>query len=200
VQGTGTFLPQEGAQPCLGKEGKLERADEMRIETIVPDSVRRQVIQAMLKAHPYEEVAYDLYPLDLNGRSFGIGRVGELDAAMPLDQFAERVKAAFDVPAVRVVGELQRPIRRAAVVGGAGRDFVRDAMFAGADVLITGDIDYHTAHDALAAGFSLIDAGHNIEKLLKPAVARLLGDRLKQDGYATEAIASVVHTDPFRYI
>jgi len=200
VEGMGTFMPHEGTQPFIGQAGKLERVSEIRIETVVPESVRRKVIQAMLKVHPYEEVAYDLYSMELKGRSFGIGRVGKLSMPQTLGELAELVKLAYDVPVVRIVGELDRMMRKVAVLGGAGRDYVKAAMYAGADVLITGDIDYHTAQDALAAGFCLIDAGHNIEKLLKPAVARILEEMLRKDGYVTEVIASAVNTEPFQFI
>lgn len=200
VPGTGTYLPREGADPYKGRVGKLEQADEIRLETIVPAGAKRKVVQAMLKAHPYEEVAYDLYPLEQQGRSFGLGRVGKLSVPATLAELAEKVKSAYRVPAVRLVGEPDRVIRKVAVLGGAGRDYVKAAMFAGADVLVTGDIDYHTAHDALAAGFALIDAGHNIEKWLKPAVADRLNAMLQEVGYTTEALASETDTEPFRFV
>ncbi|MFC5703640.1 Nif3-like dinuclear metal center hexameric protein [Cohnella faecalis] len=198
VPGTGTFLPREGSEPFLGKPGKLEQAAEIRIETVVPDSVRKAVVSAMLKAHPYEEVAYDLYPMDLKGRSFGLGRVGKLASAESLDAFAERVKTALDVPFVRVVGAPDKSIRKVAVLGGSGSRYIRHASFAGADVLVTGDIDYHTAHDALAAGLAIVDPGHNAEKIMKRKVAEWLGNKLKEQKYETEVFASQIATEPFR--
>lgn len=199
-RGVGTFLPREGTNPYLGETGKLERAEEIRIETIVPGNLRRKVVQAMIKVHPYEEVAYDLYPLENPGKAYGIGRIGKLEQPLTLEQLAERVKAAYAVPAVRLVGDRARQVTKVAVLGGSGRDYVAKAQFAGAEVLITGDIDYHTAHDALASGMAVIDAGHNIEKLLKPAVADWLGARLREAGYDTEVIASQVNTEPFQFI
>ncbi|UVI32157.1 Nif3-like dinuclear metal center hexameric protein [Paenibacillus spongiae] len=200
IEGTGTFLPKEGAQPFIGEEGRMERVAEIRIEMIVPYSVHRRAVQAMLKAHPYEEVAYDLYPIDLKGRTFGLGRVGKLGEPVKLSELAENVKAAFDVPVVRVVGDTDRMIRKAAVLGGAGAKYVRHASFAGADVLITGDIDYHTAHDAIAAGMTIIDPGHNIEKIMKPRVAEWLNRELAERKYDTIAAASAISTEPFRFI
>jgi dinuclear metal center YbgI/SA1388 family protein len=195
--GTGTFLPREGSNPFIGKPGVLEKTPEIRLETVVPQSVRKAVIAAMLKAHPYEEVAYDLYPMDLKGRSFGLGRVGHLPEPESLDHFAERVKKAFDVPFVRIVGEGDRPIRKVAVLGGSGSRYIRHAIFAGADVLVTGDIDYHSAQDALAAGIAIVDPGHNAEKIMKPNVAKWLREQLKAKGYETEVFASEVNTEPF---
>ncbi|MFD0672050.1 Nif3-like dinuclear metal center hexameric protein [Cohnella sp. GCM10027633] len=198
TEGTGTFLPREGAKPFIGQQGKLESAAEVRIETVVSQSVRKAVISAMLKAHPYEEVAYDLYPMDLKGRSFGLGRVGVLPAPETLDEFAERVKQAFDVPFVRVVGDGSKRIRKVAVLGGSGGRYIRHASFSGADVLVTGDIDYHTAQDAEAAGLALVDPGHNAEKIMKPKTAEWLQEQLKSKGYATEVFASQVNTEPFK--
>jgi dinuclear metal center YbgI/SA1388 family protein len=200
IPGTGTFLPQEGAQPFLGEPGKLERAQEVRVETIVPESAERRVVQAMLKAHPYEEVAYDLYPVDLKGRTVGIGRIGTLKEPATLERFAAAAKQALDVPYVRVVGDLRREVRKVAVLGGSGGRYVRRAQFAGADVLVTGDIDYHTAHDALAAGMAIIDAGHNIEKIMKRGVADWLRGKLQERGYTTAVTPSAVSTEVFQFV
>ncbi|MNZ90147.1 putative GTP cyclohydrolase 1 type 2 [compost metagenome] len=178
----------------------MEKAEEIRIETIVPHSVHRKAVQAMLKAHPYEEVAYDLYPVDLKGRTFGLGRAGKLKQPMTLGELAEYAKQQFDVPTVRIVGPADRMIKKAAVLGGSGGRYVRHAMFAGADVLVTGDIDYHTAHDALADGMTIIDAGHNIEKIMKQRVAEWLNKQLVDNKYETKAIASALNTEPFAFV
>jgi dinuclear metal center YbgI/SA1388 family protein len=200
IPGTGTFLPQAGAEPFIGDVGKLERVSEVRVETIVPESRQRKAVQAMLKAHPYEEVAYDLYPMDLKGRGFGLGRVGKLPESVTLRELAEQAKRVFDVPAVRVVGELSRPIRKVAVLGGSGGRYVRHAQFAGADVLVTGDIDYHTAQDALAAGMALLDVGHNVEKMMKQGVADKLTALLREKKATTEVVASEVNTEVFQFV
>ncbi|TFE31694.1 Nif3-like dinuclear metal center hexameric protein [Cohnella luojiensis] len=198
TEGIGTFLPRDGSEPFIGKQGQMTQAKEIRVETIVPDSAKKKVISAMLKAHPYEEVAYDLYGMDLKGKSFGLGRVGKLPAAESLDQFADRVKKAFQVPFVRMVGDGDKQVRKVAVLGGAGARYVRHAIFAGADVLVTGDIDFHSAQDALAAGLTIIDPGHHAEKIMKPNVAYWLSEQLKNKGYATEVFASKVETEPFQ--
>jgi dinuclear metal center YbgI/SA1388 family protein len=197
-EGTGTFLPHEGSDPFIGKKGSFTQAKEIRLETIVPSSVKKKVISAMLKVHPYEEVAYDLYSMDLKGRSFGLGRVGVLPVVESLDQFAQRVKLAFNVPFVRIVGDGAKPIRKVAVLGGSGVRYIRHALFAGADVLVTGDIDFHSAQDALAAGLTLIDPGHHAEKIMKPKAAAWLSEQLKAKGYKTEVFASQVDTEPFQ--
>lgn len=198
LSGEATFTPSDSAQPFIGEAGVLERVAEARIETVVPESLVQQAVQAVIKAHPYEEVAYDIYPIDHVARRYGVGRVGLLPAAMPLRELAEHVKGTFGLEAVRVVGELERVVRKAAVLGGSGGKFVSDAIRAGADVLITGDIDYHTAQDARAAGFALIDAGHHIEQIMKQGVADYLAAALA--GTETEVAVSVAVTDPFRSV
>jgi dinuclear metal center YbgI/SA1388 family protein len=130
----------------------------------------------------------------------GLGRIGTLSEPESLSQLCERVKKAFDVPMVRVVGQLSKPIRKVAVLGGSGSSFVKHALFAGADVLITGDIDYHTAHDALAAGLAIIDPGHNIEKIMKRSIADYMQEKLKKNRYSTEVMASAIHTEPFIFM
>ncbi|MCR8641961.1 Nif3-like dinuclear metal center hexameric protein [Paenibacillus sp. N1-5-1-14] len=200
TEGQGTFMPGDSTQPFIGAQGKFERVDEVRVETIVPEAAARRVVQAMLKAHPYEEVAYDLYPLDLKGRVFGLGRVGKLPAPVTLAELAGTAKQAFDVPTVRVVGDLTRTVRKAAVLGGSGARYWRSAKFAGADVLVTGDIDYHSAHDALADGMTIIDVGHNVEKVMKEAVAKYMRERFTEKRYTTTVTASTINTEVFQFV
>ncbi|MBD2844434.1 Nif3-like dinuclear metal center hexameric protein [Paenibacillus sp. IB182496] len=196
-EGMGSFLPGAQARPHIGAPGQLERVAEARIETIVPHSIHRRVVQAMRKAHPYEEPAYDLIALQQEGQAYGLGRVGRLAEAITLGELAERAKQAFGVPALRLTGDPQRLVRRIAVLGGSGGRYVRHALMSGADVLVTGDLDYHTAHDAAAAGLALLDPGHNIEKLMKPRVAEWLNAQLQKRGSATVAAASQIDTEPF---
>ncbi|KWX87919.1 hypothetical protein AMQ83_10095 [Paenibacillus riograndensis] len=200
IEGYGTFIPREGSDPYLGEKGKLERAEEIRIETIVPQPIRNKVVQAMLKAHPYEEVAYDLYSMDLKGRSFGLGRVGKLKRQTTLGQLIGEVESGLEVDQVGVVGDLNRPIRKAAVLGGSGAKYYNSAIFNGADVLVTGDIDYHTAQDAFLAGITLIDPGHNAEKIMKVKVAEWITAKLNEHKYQTAVHASKVNTEPFAFL
>ena len=200
LQGTGTFKPLEGTNPYIGTTGTVEHVEEVRIETIIPSSIRSRVLRAMLKAHPYEEVAYDLYPISLEGKSYGLGRVGKLEQPKPLAQVAELVKERFEVPYVRVVGDLGREIRKVAVLGGSGGRSVKHALFHGADVLVAGDIDYHTAHDALVAGLCIIDPGHNAEKIMKKSVTDRLQSTAVEQGVKTTFHASNIATEPFHFM
>ena len=137
VTGTGQFLPNDDSQPYIGQSGQLEQVEEERIETIFPDYLEKGVLQAMLRSHPYEEVAYDIYPLENKGEALGLGRIGRVEE-MTLAEFANKVKTALDVPTVRVVGDLNSKVKKVAVLGGDGNKYISSAKFRGADVYVTG--------------------------------------------------------------
>lgn len=161
------------------------------INDLMADALKIQssgVLEGLAKAHSG------------SNELIGLGRVGSLDHPMTLRKFAERVKVAFAVPAVRIVGDPERLVRTAAVLGGSGGRYAEHALRAGADVLVTGDIDYHTAHDALAAGLMIVDPGHHAEKIMKSAVAERLQEQLNQDQYDTQAFASRLDTEVFQFV
>ncbi|MFZ5651924.1 MAG: Nif3-like dinuclear metal center hexameric protein [Bacillota bacterium] len=200
VRGTGTFRPREGTNPYIGSTGQLEKVDEIKLETIVPARLAGRVIKAMLEAHPYEEVAYDLYPLEKRPVNSGIGRVGRLKEPVTLEELARRAKEALGVAAVRLGGPPGDIVRTVAVCGGSGGDFWPLAKAAGADALVTGDISYHTARDMLAAGIGFVDAGHyGTERVVLEPLARSLRGRCRERGLEVEFIVSPVNGDPFTY-
>ncbi|KZZ85960.1 Nif3-like dinuclear metal center hexameric protein [Bacillus sp. SJS] len=200
AQGTGSFLPMEGANPFIGEAGKLEEADEFRIETVFPENLEKKVVSAMMKAHPYEEPAYDIHTLDQKGIEMGLGRIGKLEGEITLREFTEQVKKALNVETVRVVGDLDAKVKKCAVLGGDGNKYLYDAKFSGADVYVTGDLYYHTAHDAMMMGLNVIDPGHNVEKVMKQGVTDLMLSLFEEKKYEVSIIPSAVHTDPFTFI
>ncbi|MBO0959473.1 Nif3-like dinuclear metal center hexameric protein [Neobacillus sp. MM2021_6] len=199
ADGTGRFVPGDQTNPFIGQAGNLEEVDEVRIETIIPEPLLKKTITAMIKAHPYEEVAYDVYPLDNTGEALGIGRIGKVNE-MTLGEFAERVKTALEVNTVRVVGDLSAKIKKVAVLGGDGNKYFMNAKYKGADVYVTGDIYYHTAHDAMMQGLNMIDPGHNVEKVMKKGLTVVLQKLCSEKGYDVEIFPSVVNTDPFQFM
>ncbi|MDM5156487.1 Nif3-like dinuclear metal center hexameric protein [Bacillus sp. DX1.1] len=199
-EGTGTFIPQEGTTPYIGEVGRLERVEEVRIETIIPASLQRRVVKAMLAAHPYEEVAYDVYPLDNKGETLGLGKIGYLQEEMSLQQFAEHVKHSLDVKGARVVGALDDKVRKVAVLGGDGNKYINQAKMKGADVYVTGDMYYHVAHDAMMLGLNIVDPGHNVEKVMKQGVQKQLQQKANEKKFAVQIHASRLHTDPFTFV
>lgn len=195
VEGTGTFLPQEGTNPYIGTPGILERVREARLETIVPAARLGQAVSNMLRAHPYEEVAYDVYPLALEGKSFGLGCLGELPQAETLEDFGRRMKGALGLTFVTVYGDLNRVIKRVAVCGGSGASLIGRAKAKGADVLVTGDIRYHDAQAAELAGLALIDAGHaGTENPVVEALAMHLAKELAEEDVEVVSFLAEPHT------
>ncbi|MDT8861767.1 Nif3-like dinuclear metal center hexameric protein [Alkalihalobacillus sp. MEB130] len=198
--GQGTFKPEEGTNPFIGEKETLEFVDEMKVETIIPAHLQNKVIKSIIKAHPYEEPAYDIYPLDNKGEVLGLGRIGKLETAMPLGEFAEHVKKAFGVKGARVVGDLSANVQKVAVLGGDGNKYMNAAIYKGADVFVTGDVYYHVAHDAMMDGLHIVDPGHNVEKIMKQGVKRFFDDFLEQSKYDTSVIVSEPNTDPFQFV
>lgn len=157
--GTGTFLPGDAAQPFTGEISKLNEEPERRFETIVPQSRLRAAIAALYEAHPYEEPAYDVFPLAEPDREIGLGVRGMLEAPMPLNEFAEKLCRALPLDTARVYGDPETSIHSVAVLGGSGGGELRRLPM-DVDLFVTGDVKYHEALDALQLGHCIIDAGH----------------------------------------
>src|SRR5579875_1029395 len=158
--GTGTFKPLEGTSPYLGSVGEFTQVNELRLETVVYQSRLTKVLEVMQKAHPYEEVAYDVYPLHIPGKTYGIGRVGNLSAPLSLREFAVRVKNALGLQGIRYAGDPDLQVQRVSVLGGSGRDWVPHSIAKGAQVLVTSDCHHHDVAEAWQDGLAMIDATH----------------------------------------
>ena len=197
--GVGRFTPENAANPYIGKVGLEEQVNEVKIEVIMPDPIRNQVLKAMLAAHPYEEPAYDIILLEQSTNKLGLGRVGLLPEKMTLDEFATHVKNVFNVPALRFVGDLTKEIRKVAVLGGDGNKYIYAAKRSGADVLVTGDLYYHVAHDAEAIGLAVVDPGHNIERVMIEGVASYMRTACEEAKFAVTFIESEIITEPFQF-
>ena len=119
----------------------------------------------------------------------GIGRVGALKGTMDLKQFAGKVRNDFEIPDVRMYGDPAAIIHRVAVSSGSGKSMIRGAIEKGADVIVTGDVDYHSAIDAVAQGIAVIDAGHyGIEHIFIGQMAEELKERFPEMEICTEPI------------
>lgn len=201
-KGTGTFMPLTQANPFIGKQNELERVNEIKVETIVKESILANVLHAVKNAHPYEEVAYDIFPLKNVDDKLGLGRVGTLNEPITLDKFIDYVKKSLGVDNLRVSGNLSKKIKRVAILGGSGEKYLFAARNKKADVYITGDMSFHFAQKAIEMGISVIDAGHYIEQVMKSGTKDYL-DQYIQNGSMEdsniEVIVSKVNTDPFQY-
>jgi putative NIF3 family GTP cyclohydrolase 1 type 2 len=152
----------------------------------------------MFEAHPYEEVAYDLYPLVNKGAVRGLGRIGRLPKAVTLAELAGIVQQVLHVSCLRYGGTSHTMVQRVAVCGGSGGDLWTLARKKGADVLVTGDVRYHTARDMLAAGMCFIDAGHfATERVVLPALRKQLNTALAQAGYVVDIDIAVCENEPW---
>ncbi|MDU6115158.1 MAG: Nif3-like dinuclear metal center hexameric protein [Paeniclostridium sordellii] len=196
IEGEGRFKPCEGANPYIGEEGALESVNEVKIETIVPQKILGGVINAMIKSHPYEEVAYDLYKLENKGEAVGLGRYGKLEEKMTFKDLGMILKEKLDIKHLRVVGNLEDEISKVAIVTGSGADMVKKAFKSGCDVLITGDMKYHDAQDTLDMGMKVIDCGHfDTEKVFADIMFKYLDENFDMD-----IIKSDVNLNPFDII
>lgn len=177
--GTGTFLPREGTDPFIGRKGELEKVEEFRLETIFPLSIKKAVINALAESHPYEEVAYDLYPLENEGIPVGLGYVGKLNKSLSLGDLAQKCADKLHADTVHVFGDKQKQVHKVAVCGGSGGSLIQNAAVKGADVFVSGDFKYHDIKTARSMGLSLIDAGHyGTEYPVIPWLARYLQEKL----------------------
>ena len=143
LKGEGTFRAGENTHPFCGSIGELHREEEVRIETILPSYKKGEVVRALLSAHPYEEPAFDLYPLENEWTQAGAGIVGELETPETELEFLKRIKKIFEVECVKHNRLTGREIQKVALCGGAGAFLIPQAIRSGADIFITGEIKYH---------------------------------------------------------
>ncbi len=159
TEGTGTFLPLEGSHAYVGEVGKRESVREARIEMILPQSKRFDVIQAMLDSHPYEKPAYNLSKNYAIMEQIGFGKIGELETEMSAKDFAEFLKKTFDNPCIRY-NDTGKMIKKVAFCSGSGGSLLNYVIASGADAFVTGDVKHDQFVDADNAGLAVFDAGH----------------------------------------
>jgi len=157
--GTGSFRGNEGSDPFIGEPGKMHFEKEIRFETVMYSHLKDTVISAMLKAHPYEEVAFDVYPLSNRIGYVGTGCTGYLEKEMTETDFLKHVSLVFDARGIRFSKPSGRTVSKIALCGGAGISFLKDALASKSDAFVTGDIKYHNYFDA-DNRILLVDLGH----------------------------------------
>jgi dinuclear metal center YbgI/SA1388 family protein len=196
MTGEGRFRPLEGATPAVGRVGDLEVTEEIRIEAVLPRARRAAVVRAMLAAHSYEEVAFDVIELADPGTAHtGAGRIGDVDETT-LEQLAQHVAEALPPTArgVLVGGDHDRVVRRVAVAGGAGDFLLGEVLASGADAYVTSDLRHHPAAEFLEKGGpSLLDVSHwAAEWTWLPELATRMRETL---GDTVEVRVSTICTD-----
>jgi dinuclear metal center YbgI/SA1388 family protein len=159
TEGTGTFKANEGTTPFVGTHGVQHHEEEIRIETVFLVQDERKILLALLENHPYEEVAYDIYPLENKLNNVGSGMVGWLEEEMEAVDFLAFLKSRMDVTMIRHTHPVAKKIRKVAVCGGSGSFLLNNAIVAGADAFVTADFKYHEFFDA-DGKLMIADIGH----------------------------------------
>ena len=195
--GVGTFRPCPGTEPHLGEVGRDQSVEEYRLEVVVTRSGLDRALAALDEAHPYEEVAVDVVPL-VTPSTASIGRVGRLPEPATLRSVARRLRTDLPSPHLRASGDPDRLVEVVATVGGAGDSMIGDALAAGADCYVTGDLRHHVTLDAVEDGLAVIDAGHHAVEhaAMAPWIAALDQER-RRLGLHAPVVASRVDTQPW---
>lgn len=195
TDGRGSFKAGENTNPFVGKPGERHYEKETRLELIFPVWLKPQVLKAMRSAHPYEEIAYDVYGLDNTLQQTGSGMLGELGKEVPEKEFLENLKKIFKLSVIRHTAFTNRPIRKVALCGGAGSFLTGAAKSAGADVYISSDIKYHEFFDA-DGRLLLADIGHYESEQF---TIDLLFDLLREKFPNFAVLKTGLNTNPVKY-
>lgn len=196
IEGTGTFKPNEEANPHIGKANLQEEVTEDRVEMILPSHLEGVVLSALKQAHPYEEVAYFMTSLTNSNQEVGSGMIGELTEEMEPFDFLKHLKDSMDLACIRHTQILPKNIKKVAVCGGSGSFLLSNAVSKGADVFITADFKYHEFFDA-EDKIVIADIGHyESEVFTKELINEILSKK-----FTTFALnLSETVTNPISYL
>ncbi len=159
LEGEGSFRGSEDSDPFAGKKGDIHFEKEIRVETIFPGFLEKRIIESMIRAHPYEEVAYDIYPLKNRWDRAGMGMAGDLERDTDAVEFLNKLKGIFGVKTIRHSKLPQKQIKRVALCGGSGSSLIDAARKSGADIYVSGEFRYHDYFEA-GEGMMIADIGH----------------------------------------
>ncbi|MFA5782338.1 MAG: Nif3-like dinuclear metal center hexameric protein [Bacteroidales bacterium] len=196
TEGYGTFRALENANPYIGEINKLHSENEVKIEIIYPVFVENDLLKALFASHPYEEVAYDIYPLENEYNKAGEGMIGELSEAKDCGSFLQEIKNILGTKTIRHSKIIKQMIKRIAVCGGAGGFLIKDALSANADILLTADLKYHQFFDT-EDKIIIADIGHyESEQFAKEILYKIINEN-----FPTFAVQiSKVNSNPVFYI
>ncbi|MEZ5007332.1 MAG: Nif3-like dinuclear metal center hexameric protein [Chitinophagales bacterium] len=195
-KGEGTFKGDDASEPFIGKKGERHLEAEDKLEVLFPMDVESKVIAALLKSHPYEEVAYDVVSLDNIHQEVGSGMVGELKEEMDTTLFLKMVKEKMKTNCIRHTEITKNKVKKVAICGGAGSFLLPNAIKSGADVFITGDYKYHQFFDA-DGRIIIADIGHyESEQFTSELIYDILSQKF--DNFAVRL--SKYNTNPIKYL
>lgn len=195
-EGTGTFRAGEDTDPYVGEQGKQHQEKETKIETIFPAYLESKIIGALIKVHPYEEVAYDLIPLTNMHERVGAGMIGELPSEMDEMIFLKQLKQVMKADGIRYTALRDKKIKKVAVCGGSGSFLLQNAIQKNADVFVTSDFKYHQFFDA-ENGIVIADIGHYESEQF---TMELFYDLLKEKFNTFAIHLSKINTNPINYL
>ena len=138
----------------------------------------------------------DLEIFEFVNEEDGLGRIGTLPKPLSLVDFVKQLKQSFQIPVVKVTGEIEKQVQKVAIVGGSGSSVIPASHQYNPDVIITGDVTYHHALDAINTGLTVLDVGHQIERLAFPDMIK----QLRKNGVTVPMIISTVDTNPFKIV
>lgn len=196
TDGTGTFRGNKDTNPFVGNKGEIHEEQEVRIETVVPDFAVKKVLKAMQEAHPYEEVAFDVYLMENIWKEVGSGMVGDLPYEVDALEFLKSLKTRMNTDCVRYTLPHTQKVKRVAICGGSGSFLLGNAMATGADVFITGDFKYHQFFDA-EDRIIIADIGHYESEQF---TMELLAAKLEQKFPTFAPRLTRVKTNPVNYL
>ena len=196
VEGTGTFMPNDVANPHIGKADQQESVKEVRAEVIFSTHNEAKIVGALRKAHPYDEVAFYLTRLDNENQEVGSGMTGELEQPMEPTEFLRGLKVSMNLNTIRHTRLLDKKVKKVAICGGSGSFLLHHAINSGADFFITADFKYHEFFDA-DGKITIADIGHyESEIFTKELIVEILKEK-----FPTFAVNfSTTHTNPIRYL
>lgn len=194
-EGTGTFKAEQGANPFVGEVGKRHHEKETKIEIVYPFYLEDQVVKALITAHPYEEVAYDIFSMENVHFGIGAGIIGEIETEMEEETFLKMLKDAFGLTVIRHTPLRKKPVKKVAVCGGAGAFLIKTALAKGADVYVSADFKYHEFFDA-EGRMVIADIGHYESEQY---TMDLLHDLLVEKFPTFAVLKTSVNTNPVRY-
>lgn len=194
-EGTGTFKGNENSDPFVGLPGEQHHEQEIKIETVYPANLESKILVALFLAHPYEEVAYDLYPITNQHQQVGSGMIGELETPLSEEEFLRHVKYSLKTQVIRHTELRSKSVKRVAVCGGAGGFLLKQAIAAGADFFITADYKYHEFFDA-EKKVVIADVGHfESEQFTQHLLYEII-----QKKFANFAVRlTEINTNPIKY-
>jgi len=194
-EGTGTFRPLENTKPFIGTTNDISFVREIKIETIVPSHLLKKVINALINSHPYEEVAYDIYPLQNSYNKAGSGIIAETEDFIDVIKFMEFLKQTLNIKYIKHSKIIKNNIKKIAICSGSGSFLIKEAINKNVDLFITGEIKYHQYFEA-EDKIILIEIGHyESEKIIKDFFYDFLNKNLTK--FAIHK--SKIDTNPIKY-